>query len=51
MEIIGIVLAILIPFSHGRAVAKAAGGRGRFFLLPEETHDTVFLEQIIKHRR
>ena len=33
----------VIPFSHGRAVAKAAGGRGRFFLLPEETHDTVFL--------
>ena len=33
----------VIPFSHGRAVAKAAGGHGRFFLLPEETHDTVFL--------
>ncbi len=33
----------VIPFSHGRAVAKAAGGRGRFFLLPEKTHDTVFL--------
>ncbi len=33
----------VIPFTHGRAVAKAADGRGRFFLLPEETHDTVFL--------
>ncbi len=33
----------VIPFRHGRAVAKAAGERGRFFLLPEETHDTVFL--------
>jgi fermentation-respiration switch protein FrsA (DUF1100 family) len=32
----------VIPFSHGLAVAKAAGGRGRFFLLPEETHDTIF---------
>ena len=32
----------VIPFSHGRAVAKAAGGHGRFFLLPEETHDTIF---------
>ena len=33
----------VIPFRHGRAVAKAAGERGRFFRLPEETHDTVFL--------
>ncbi len=33
----------VIPFRHGRAVAKAAGERGRFFPLPEETHDTVFL--------
>lgn len=32
----------VVPFRHGRAVAKAADGRGRFFLLPEETHDTIF---------
>ena len=27
----------------GGGTGLAAGGRGRFFLLPEETHDTVFL--------
>ena len=31
------------PIAVALAVAKAAGGHGRFFLLPEETHDTVFL--------
>ena len=33
----------VIPFSHGKAVAAAAGERGRFVLIPEETHETIFL--------
>ncbi len=32
----------VIPFSHGKAVAAAAGERGRFVLIPEETHETIF---------
>lgn len=32
----------LIPCSHGKAVAAAAGERGRFVPIPDAAHDTVF---------
>ncbi len=32
----------VVPFSHGEAVAAAAGGRGRFVPVPGATHVSVF---------
>lgn len=32
----------VIPFFHGKDVAKAAGERGRFVPIPDAAHDTVF---------